>query len=111
MVRVSLLTPEFVPTKAIHTFILEHKNPKSVLYQAQKSLRRFHKVFCNRNGNTCATAGKNGSTFTIFRHERKVNMSKNKYSILLPTYEEKDNLPIIVWLIVKYMNDRYVVQW
>ncbi len=26
------------------------------------------------------------------------------YSIILPTYNEKDNLPIIVWLIMKYMN-------
>ncbi|KAH8405098.1 hypothetical protein KR222_001315 [Zaprionus bogoriensis] len=28
----------------------------------------------------------------------------HKYSILLPTYNEKDNLPIIIWLIVKYMQ-------
>ncbi|XP_063698970.1 dolichol-phosphate mannosyltransferase subunit 1 [Culicoides brevitarsis] len=28
----------------------------------------------------------------------------NKYSILLPTYNEKENLPIIIWLIVKYMT-------
>ncbi|XP_020810537.1 probable dolichol-phosphate mannosyltransferase [Drosophila serrata] len=28
----------------------------------------------------------------------------HKYSILLPTYNEKDNLPIIIWLIVKYMK-------
>ncbi|XP_073823504.1 dolichyl-phosphate mannosyltransferase subunit 1 [Musca autumnalis] len=27
-----------------------------------------------------------------------------KYSILLPTYNEKDNLPIIIWLIMKYMT-------
>ncbi|XP_071784834.1 dolichol-phosphate mannosyltransferase subunit 1 [Asterias amurensis] len=26
---------------------------------------------------------------------------KNKYSILLPTYNERENLPLIVWLIVK----------
>lgn len=26
---------------------------------------------------------------------------KHKYSVLLPTYNERDNLPIIVWLIVK----------
>lgn len=30
----------------------------------------------------------------------------NKYSILLPTYNECENLPIIVWLIVKYMDKR-----
>lgn len=33
---------------------------------------------------------------------------KDKYSILLPTYNERENLPIIVWLIVKYMDERYV---
>ncbi|XP_058452380.1 dolichol-phosphate mannosyltransferase subunit 1 [Malaya genurostris] len=32
-------------------------------------------------------------------------MTANKYSILLPTYNERDNLPIIVWLIVKYMTE------
>lgn len=32
----------------------------------------------------------------------------NKYSILLPTYNERENLPIIVWLIVKYMTQRLV---
>lgn len=31
-------------------------------------------------------------------------MTKNKYSILLPTYNEKENLPVIIWLIVKYMD-------
>ena len=28
-----------------------------------------------------------------------------KYSILLPTYNERENLPIIVWLLVKYLKD------
>lgn len=30
---------------------------------------------------------------------------KNTYSIILPTYNEKDNLPLIIWLIMKYMNE------
>lgn len=30
---------------------------------------------------------------------------KHKYSILLPTYNERENLPVIVWLIVKYMEE------
>ncbi|XP_037820015.1 dolichol-phosphate mannosyltransferase subunit 1 [Lucilia sericata] len=29
----------------------------------------------------------------------------HKYSILLPTYNEKENLPIIIWLIMKYLNE------
>ncbi|XP_012253643.2 dolichol-phosphate mannosyltransferase subunit 1 [Athalia rosae] len=37
--------------------------------------------------------------------EELAEFTKNdKYSILLPTYNERDNLPIIVWLIVKYMD-------
>lgn len=32
--------------------------------------------------------------------------NKNKYSIILPTYEEKENLPIITYLIFKYLNER-----
>lgn len=30
---------------------------------------------------------------------------EDKYSILLPTYNERENLPIVVWLIIKYMNE------
>lgn len=30
----------------------------------------------------------------------------DKYSILLPTYNETENLPIIIYLIVKYMDQR-----
>lgn len=37
---------------------------------------------------------------------RKNITMKNKYSILLPTYNERENLPIIIWMIVKYMNER-----
>ena len=29
-----------------------------------------------------------------------------KYSILLPTYNERENLPIIIWLIVKYLDGK-----
>ena len=28
-----------------------------------------------------------------------------KYSILLPTYNERENLPLIVWLLVKYLKE------
>jgi len=32
-------------------------------------------------------------------------MTKPKISVLLPTYNERDNLPIIVWLLVKYFTE------
>ena len=37
----------------------------------------------------------------------KFNMAdkKDKYSILLPTYNERENLPLIVWLIVKAFSE------
>lgn len=31
--------------------------------------------------------------------------TKDKYSVLLPTYNERENLPLIVWLIVKYFDE------
>ena len=31
-------------------------------------------------------------------------MTSNKYSVLLPTYNERENLPIIIWLLVKYLD-------
>ena len=33
---------------------------------------------------------------------------QEKYTILLPTYNERENLPIVTWLIVKYMTERLV---
>jgi dolichol-phosphate mannosyltransferase len=31
---------------------------------------------------------------------------KNRYSIILPTYNERDNLPLIIWLLVKTFTDQ-----
>ena len=33
-------------------------------------------------------------------------MVENKYSIILPTYNERENLPIIVWLLNKHLEDK-----
>eukprot|EP00953_Heterococcus_sp_UTEX-ZZ885_P022806 12590-Heterococcus_DN1.PRE.4 len=30
---------------------------------------------------------------------------KNRYSVILPTYNERDNLPLIIWLLVKTFTD------
>jgi hypothetical protein len=34
--------------------------------------------------------------------------SKDKYSVLLPTYNERRNLPIITWLLNKTFTEKYV---
>lgn len=39
-------------------------------------------------------------------HQNRVN--GDKYSVLLPTYNERENLPLIVWLLVKYFGERWV---
>jgi len=33
---------------------------------------------------------------------------KDKYSVLLPTYNERRNLPIITWLLNKTFTEKYV---
>jgi hypothetical protein len=42
----------------------------------------------------------------VSENKRECVVDGDKYSILLPTYNEHDNLPIIVWLIVNYMDKR-----
>jgi len=33
-------------------------------------------------------------------------MGKLTYSILLPTYNERDNIAIVIWLIIKHLKPR-----
>lgn len=35
--------------------------------------------------------------------------AKNKYSVILPTYNERRNLPIITWLIQRTFNEEYAL--
>ena len=35
-------------------------------------------------------------------------MAKNKYSVILPTYNEKRNLPIVTWLLNRTFSEKYV---
>lgn len=30
----------------------------------------------------------------------------DKYTVLLPTYNERENLPLIIWLLVKHFEKR-----
>ena len=33
---------------------------------------------------------------------------ENKYSVIIPTYNERNNLPIIVWLLAKTFKEKCV---
>lgn len=35
-------------------------------------------------------------------------MAKNKYSVILPTYNERRNLPIVAWLLNRTFSEKYV---
>ncbi|XP_048406201.1 dolichol-phosphate mannosyltransferase subunit 1 isoform X2 [Stegostoma tigrinum] len=37
--------------------------------------------------------------------QRRWQRGGDKYSVLLPTYNERDNLPLIVWLLVRYFDE------
>ncbi|XP_063815034.1 dolichol-phosphate mannosyltransferase subunit 1 [Pseudophryne corroboree] len=39
------------------------------------------------------------------RRSRQTGDAGDKYSVLLPTYNERENLPLIVWLLVKYFGE------
>lgn len=39
----------------------------------------------------------------------KMVAAKNKYSVILPTYNERRNLPIITWLIQRTFNEEYAL--
>lgn len=32
--------------------------------------------------------------------------NEDTFSVLLPTYNERENLPLIIWLLVKYFEER-----
>lgn len=37
-----------------------------------------------------------------------MSVNAHKYSVILPTYNERKNLPVIVWLLAKTFNEKYV---
>ncbi|KAK1147282.1 hypothetical protein AOXY_G35560 [Acipenser oxyrinchus oxyrinchus] len=39
------------------------------------------------------------------KSSEKCKEGADKYSVLLPTYNERENLPLIVWLLVKYFGE------
>lgn len=38
----------------------------------------------------------------------KKSATKDTYSVILPTFNERQNLPIITWLIQKTFSEQYV---
>jgi len=41
-------------------------------------------------------------------HNDTLSMNTHKYSVILPTYNERKNLPIIIWLLAKTFQEKYV---
>jgi dolichol-phosphate mannosyltransferase len=37
-------------------------------------------------------------------------MTQNKYTVILPTYNERENLPIIIWLLAKTFKE-HAIDW
>ncbi|KAI7826352.1 dolichol-phosphate mannosyltransferase [Kickxella alabastrina] len=58
----------------------------------------------NKKGNQFHSSGLPYATPYSNSH-LSMSSSHNKYSVLLPTYNERDNLPIIIWLITKTFQE------
>jgi hypothetical protein len=68
-----------------------------------------------KNRTVVSSALPNNSNSTIENLSKNVVMapakntaSKDKYSVILPTYNERRNLPIITWLLNRTFTERYV---
>lgn len=42
--------------------------------------------------------------------DSNTNMTQNKYTVILPTYNERENLPIITWLLAKTFKE-HAIDW
>lgn len=54
------------------------------------------------------------TTDTVYEHAvlnvHDTNMTQNKYTVILPTYQERENLPIITWLLAKTFKEE-AIDW
>lgn len=41
----------------------------------------------------------------------KKSSTKDTYSVILPTFNERQNLPIITWLLQRTFTEKYVPSW
>lgn len=77
-------------------------------------LRAFGTIRVRRrnsaSGSLCssvmASSGANRSNTASQRPLQGRSSRQDKYSVLLPTYNERENLPLIVWLLVKSFTER-----
>lgn len=60
--------------------------------------------FCNSKKNSFDANNNIARQFSKYLFNK--TMTSDKYSILLPTYNERDNLPIIVYLLVKTLDEQ-----
>lgn len=48
------------------------------------------------------------STTTTSTSSSSSSSTRDKYSVILPTYNERRNLPIVIWLLVRTFNQQSV---
>ncbi|MCP9260151.1 hypothetical protein DINM_003333 [Dirofilaria immitis] len=83
-----ILNYSYEPGKEL---VMMRLNPESIdILDGQIAINLFKFVEININKNLISRMLENGS--------------RPKYTVLLPTYNERENLPICVWLIDKYMR-------
>ncbi|KAJ1876767.1 dolichol-P-mannose synthesis [Coemansia sp. RSA 376] len=70
-------------------------------------MSRFHVSITPEPDSLSSATGKFAPSALPFSNSNAPNMSSNhnKYSVLLPTYNERDNLPIIIWLLAKTFKE------
>lgn len=47
------------------------------------------------------------SSVPTTHHHSHIMSGQHKYSVLLPTYNERENLPVIIWLLTKTFQEKY----
>ncbi|KAJ2801610.1 dolichol-P-mannose synthesis, partial [Coemansia furcata] len=70
-------------------------------------MSRFHVSITPEPDSLSSATGKFAPSALPYSNSKVPSMSSNhnKYSVLLPTYNERDNLPIITWLLTKTFKE------
>jgi hypothetical protein len=116
-----LSVPTKVPMKARLSFIFTRRVPRRMLLRFRiasvsriksdgKGQRIFEFEFTKAVTDTGQTAMNPFDSNAALKMQGQYRSpNTHKYSVILPTYKERKNLPLIVWLIAKVFNEKCVV--